>query len=57
LHKDQIQVDQESQHKTRYINLIEEKVKEPLTHWHGGGGGDFLNRSPMAQALISRTDK
>jgi hypothetical protein len=37
------------------LNLIEEKVGKSLELI--GKGGNFLNRTPMAQALRSRTDK
>jgi hypothetical protein len=36
------------------LNLIEEKVGKRLEHM---GKDNFLKRSPMAQALSSRTDK
>jgi hypothetical protein len=37
------------------MNLIEEKVGKNLEHT--GSGENFLNRTPMAYALRSRTDK
>ena len=37
------------------LNLIEEKVGKSLELI--GTGGNFLNRTPMAQALRSRIDK
>lgn len=37
------------------LNLIEEKVGKSLELI--GTGGNFLNRTPMAHALRSRTDK
>jgi hypothetical protein len=37
------------------LNLIEEKVGKSLEPI--GTGGNFLNRTPMAHALRSRTDK
>jgi hypothetical protein len=37
------------------LNLIEEKVGKGLELI--GTGGNFLNRTPMAQALRSRIDK
>jgi hypothetical protein len=37
------------------LNLIEEKVGENLEHM--GTGEKFLNRTPMAYALRSKTDK
>ena len=37
------------------LNLIEEKVGKNLEFI--GTGGNFLNRTPMAQALRSRIDK
>ena len=50
-----MQVDQGSQHKTRYTQSnIRESGKEPELI---GTGGNFLNRTPMAHALRSRIDK
>ena len=50
-------MDQGPQHKTRYTESNRrESGKEPQTHWQGDGG-NFLNRTPMAQALRSRIDK
>ena len=37
------------------LKLIEEKVEKSLKLI--GTGGNFLNRTPMAQALTSTTDK
>jgi hypothetical protein len=37
------------------LNLIEEKVGKSLQHI--GTGGNFLNRTPMTQALRSTIDK
>jgi hypothetical protein len=48
-------VDQEPQHKPNTPNLIEEKERKSLKLI--GTGGDFLNRTPMAQALRSTIDK
>jgi hypothetical protein len=48
---------QESLHNTVYTRSSrKESGKEPQTHWREGGG-DFLNRTAMAQALRSRIDK
>ena len=55
LHKAQVQVDQEPQHKTRYTNLIEKKVGKSLELI--GTGRNFLNRTPVVLALRSRIDK
>ena len=50
-----VQVDQGPQHKTRNTEPNKrESGKEPRTHWHRG---NFLNRTPMAQALRSTIDK
>jgi hypothetical protein len=48
-------VDQGPQDKTDTLNLIEEKVGKSLKLL--GIGGNFLKRTPMAQALRSRIDK
>jgi hypothetical protein len=37
------------------LNLIEEKLAKSLQLI--GTGGNFLNRTPMAQALMSTTEK
>jgi hypothetical protein len=40
------------------LNLIEEEVGKSLEHMGtGGGGGSFLNRTPMVYALKSRINK
>ena len=44
-------MDQRPQHKTSYVNLKEEKVGNSLECI--GTGDNFLNRTPMAQALRS----
>ena len=41
--------------KQNTVKLIEEKVGKGLEHL--GTGGYFLNRTPMAYALILRIDK
>jgi hypothetical protein len=48
-------VDQGPQHKPDTLNLIKEKMEKNLKLI--GPGGNFLNRTPMAQALRSRIDK
>jgi hypothetical protein len=42
-------------HKTRYTETYREESGESLEHM--GTGRKFLNRTPMAYALRSRTDK
>jgi len=52
LHEAQVQVDQRPQHKTRYTySNRRESGKEPELI---GIVGNFLNRTPMVQALRSR---
>jgi len=48
-------VDQGPPHQTDTLKLIEEKVGKELEHM--GTGENFLNKTPMAHALISRIDK
>jgi hypothetical protein len=48
-------VDQETPHKTRVTELIEEKMGKSLKDM--GTGGKFLNRTAMACAVRSRIDK
>jgi hypothetical protein len=55
LHKAQVQVDQGPQHKTDTLNLIEEKVGMNLELIDMGG--NFLNRTQMANALRLSIDK
>ena len=55
LHKTQVQVDQRSQHKTRYTKS--NRKKEGNNPELIGTGDSFLNRIPMAQALRSRITK
>jgi hypothetical protein len=48
--------------KARYNESNRREIgKDPPIHWNkvggSGGGGNFLNRTPMAQALRSRIDK
>ena len=55
LNKAQVYVDHRLQHKIRYTeSKRRESGKEPQTHWNRE---NFLNRSPMAQALRSGIDK
>ena len=55
LHKAQVQFDQELQDKTRYTESNRrESRKQPQ---NTGRGGNFLNRTPMAQAQRSVIDK
>ena len=49
MHKSQVQVDQRPQHKSRYMNQIDEKVRNNFEHI--GTGDNFLIRVPIAQAL------
>jgi hypothetical protein len=54
LPKAQVQVHQGPQHKTRYSKSNRrENRKELLTYWQRG---NFLNTTPMAQALRSTID-
>ena len=55
LHKAQVQVDQGPQHKTRYTETCREKVGKSLELI--GTGENFLNRTPITQALRSTIDK
>ena len=55
LHKAQVQFDQELQDKTRYTESNRrESRKQPQ---NTGRGGNFLNRTPMAQAQRSIVGK
>ena len=54
LQETQVQVDQRLQHKPDTPNLVEQKVRHSLELI---GTGDFLNRTPMAQAPRSTIDK
>ena len=54
LYKSQVQVDQKSLHKTRYTELLEEKVVKSLEDI--GTGESFLGRTPMDYGLRSRID-
>jgi hypothetical protein len=49
LHKAQFHMDQGPQHKTSSLNQIEVRVGKSLKLI--GTGGNFLNRSPVTQAL------
>jgi hypothetical protein len=55
LYKAQVQEDQGPPHKTRYTELIEEKVRKSLEDM--GTGENYLNRIPIAYALRSKIDK
>ena len=49
MHKSQVQVDQRPQHKSRYMNQIDEKVRNNFEHI--GTGDNFLNRTPITWVL------
>jgi hypothetical protein len=55
LHTAQVQVDQGPQHKTRYTKLNKRESGKSLDFLVTGG--NFLNRTLMAQALRSTIDK
>ena len=55
LYKAQVQVDQSLHIKLGTLKLLEEKVGKTLEHT--GTGENFLNRTPMAQALRPNMDK
>jgi len=55
LYKAQVQVDQRLCIQPETLKLIEQKVGKSLKHI--GTGTNFLNRTPMANALRSRVDK
>lgn len=55
LHKTQVQVDQLPQYKTGYTKSNRREIGDYLECI--GPGDNFLNRSPIAQALISTINK
>ena len=55
VYKAQVQVDQDLNIKLDILNLVEEKVEKSLELI--GTGGNCLNRTPRAHALISKIDK
>ena len=55
LHKTQVQMDQRPQHTTRYTESHRRDSRKQVQHI--GTGNKFLKRTPIFQALRSRTDK
>jgi hypothetical protein len=55
MNKTQVQMDQRPQHKTRSLNLIEEKVGNNLERI--GTGDNLVNKTPTAQAPRSTMNK